>query len=1257
MFFCGAGVSRAKAQLPDFFGLAEQVLASLGVGDDSPAAKILKAAQDMENQTGVPGLISADRVFGLLERDFLSADIDRAVAKALIPKDNADLSAHELLLDLATSNDGVTKLVTTNFDRLFDDCGRELEVWQPPRLPNPGHPGELNGVVYLHGRATEKYDGSEGEGFVLSSAEFGRAYLAEGWATNFFKDVIDRYAVVFLGYAADDPPVQYLLEALNKSRGRLDEVYAFQSGTDDDANARWQHKGVAAIPYASDNQHEALWTSLAEWADRAREPEAWQDRTVELALRGPEALTPIERARVSHLVSTKEGARKFFESDPPPPATWLCVFDRTIRYSPPREIRFGEDEGKFADPFLLYGLATDQVPPPVNPDDLNPKREIPSTAWDAFTLNRRDRAGLRDDHVTLLRGGATLKAGVLPDRLNMLGLWLSKVSDQNAAVWWGARQYGLHEWIQKNIRWHVGSAQTKCEPHVLQAWYYLFEHWRFASDDDRLDWYRFLDELEVVGWSKATVRKFETLSRPRLAAKHNYFGSAVPPQVEEKTKLSDLVHLELKYLEHAPEIGIPDEWLADVVSALKRNLDIGIQLKTESGNYKWLNIPPIIPSDDPDISGHERSEGFRGAVLRYSTVFERLAELDARKARQEVASWPTNDDITFARLRIWASRFAEVVPNDEFEDYFESVTREAFWNIRHQRDLLLALKERWATLPMPATRRLEQRILEGRERWENEPEHEFAIRRAWGIADRIHWLHSNGCNLNLNYDAEIERLQKAAPDWSPERGERADESLESRGGIVRTHTDFDELLAEPLANILPKAQELSNKSGFGLDERDPFSGLCTKRPVLAISALRLEARKGIFPEWAWRRFLNRESRKEDLIRLKNFIAEVLLTANDEALGGVIYPVSDWLLNTSKELPHECVPIFERLTSRLLDTLTNNPDVGGSGIVRGGNEPDWASEALNSPAGKIAQALYNDPRRNDLDLGQGLPNEWRVLVERALSLPGDDGCLALVFVSHMLHWLYAIDPEWADEKLLSVLNGDSTAKIDAWWTGYLWGAKSIPSFELSEKLKPHLFDKVASRATDDQENRDGLVGLVLASWVYSDSANGEVRISDAELRHLLLNAGDSFRAQALWQLERRGKGDDDDSKLWKSMQDRFLRNVWPVQIAARTPKNTARLIELAFSNPDTFMQTSEAILPLIGPIERDHIVLPSIRRGEGNIVDKYPERVLEILYIALPEDANSWPYEIDAVLERIVVADSELRASPKWVELMRRWNSR
>ncbi len=85
VFFCGAGVSIACAGLPSFFSLAEKVIQRLGVTDDHPACIILNKAQELENQTDISGLISADKIFGLIERDFLIRDIENAVGDALRP--------------------------------------------------------------------------------------------------------------------------------------------------------------------------------------------------------------------------------------------------------------------------------------------------------------------------------------------------------------------------------------------------------------------------------------------------------------------------------------------------------------------------------------------------------------------------------------------------------------------------------------------------------------------------------------------------------------------------------------------------------------------------------------------------------------------------------------------------------------------------------------------------------------------------------------------------------------------------------------------------------------------------------------------------------------------------------------------------------------------------------------------------------------------------------------------------------------------
>ena len=226
-------MSYARAKLPDFCQLSQKVCVSRGVSENDTTHRLLKDVPKLERRTGATGLLSLDRIFGALERELGTLPLERKVSEALKPTPNVDLSAHQILLDLATTPDNKVQLVTTNFYRLFTDCNPELEARLPPNFPAPLLPGARNGIIYLDGRATEDYRQSESSGPVLSRSAFGRAYLTDGWATDFFKKILSKYLVVFVGYATDDPPINYLLVALNAKGENLEEIYAFQSGRDD----------------------------------------------------------------------------------------------------------------------------------------------------------------------------------------------------------------------------------------------------------------------------------------------------------------------------------------------------------------------------------------------------------------------------------------------------------------------------------------------------------------------------------------------------------------------------------------------------------------------------------------------------------------------------------------------------------------------------------------------------------------------------------------------------------------------------------------------------------------------------------------------------------------------------------------------------------------------------------------------------------------------------------------------------------------
>jgi hypothetical protein len=1252
IFFCGAGVSRARAKMPDFFGLADDVIKRLRVAADHPACKVLVAAREMEKSTGVSGLISADRVFGLLERDFPTRDVEAAVAQALRPADDVDLSAHRIMLNLATTREGKVRLVTTNFERLFEDCSSKLTTWRPPRLPDPLRPNEMDGITHLHGCATPDYSGAEGDGFVLSSAAFGRAYLSDGWATEFFRNILARYVVVFIGYTADDPPVQYLLEALKEVKSPHG-IYAFQSGMESEVIGKWRHKGVDAIPYSDSEGHRALWETLSAWAERAKAPDEWLKSVIEKAKQGPELLEPHERGQVAHIISSVEGARMFADADPPPPAEWLCVFDPLRRYSTPsRTGRLNEDE-PFVDPFDLYGLDCDTVPPRISSEERFKKRDVPSSAWDGLAANRLDKQSLRDWNFPSIRGHWASHFPRVPSRLDQLRVWIGRVADQPASVWWAAHQSGLHPDLQEQILWQLRNSQKEISPIVRQAWRYLFEAWATNEEVIKRDLYDLEQNAKRDGWKNSAIREYAVLTRPYLKAGPSYWGGPIPPSSGADIRIEDMMRLEIAYSNTRDQANVPDEWLSLLVRELRKNLEHALQLEQETGGYRLFNLSPIVPDAGVnDVDYYARTEGLSGSVIQFASLFERLLRLDSAEALKEFRAWLAKGDTIFTRLRIWAAGFSELVPSGSFVEIITEMSDVDFWSQGHQRDLLFTLSKRWDELPELARRQIESRLLRGRSKRVNEEDTEFEKRRAWATLNRLAWLAKNGCRFTFDLTAETQRLQSIVPGWNQEDASRAAESMEPRGGWVRTETEHSALLNEPVYRILDKARELSGRTDF-LTEMDPFAGLCVERPVRAFSALIDAARQDHYPDWAWRTFLNQTS-KNDNTRFCALVAERLSRFPNEAIATFVRPASDWLLDQSEHLATRFQSTFDRIMSKLIDVLRSQPIEEANSDK---TQRDWTMAAINSPAGKIAEALFKDPRQSGLNVDEGFPGDWLKHANDLLTLIGDARCHVLVIFAHNLDWFYAIDSRWTENNLLTVLDYDSISDRRAIWSGFFWGGR-LPRPKLYMRLKPRLLSFAKEPGWPRNQHYQMLAFLILAGWGNTNISTSEPFVSDDEMHDVLLHGDDELRAQVLWLIGTRSRDENAETReRWNARTLYLLRDVWPRQKAVRTPKISGALCDLAFSNVDHFPEITDAILPLLTAIERNRFMSYDPLEPENNVIDKYPESVLAILNAILPDDVAAWPYGVGEALHRIGEADANLVTDERLLELNRRWNSR
>jgi hypothetical protein len=181
-------------------------------------------------------------------------------------------------------------LVTTNFDTLFE---RALEVCEGARrarpqslsgqaLPPPGSQ-DFAGVIHLHGRLGDEKLGLERTAVVLTSAQYGDAYMRSGWAARFLFDLARCRTLVLVGYRARDAPVRYFLNVLEADRGRfrdLRAVYALDAVGDNAADAEdaWTALAVHPVTYrrapptAEFGKHGALWRDLERLAELVERP-------------------------------------------------------------------------------------------------------------------------------------------------------------------------------------------------------------------------------------------------------------------------------------------------------------------------------------------------------------------------------------------------------------------------------------------------------------------------------------------------------------------------------------------------------------------------------------------------------------------------------------------------------------------------------------------------------------------------------------------------------------------------------------------------------------------------------------------------------------------------------------------------------------------------------------------------------------------------------------------------------------------------
>jgi len=248
VIFAGAGVSMAPpSNYPDF----EKLAVNIG-GDTNP------------KEVGE----NIDRYFGRLVA--AGVPVHERVQRTLSSPESKPNVVHNSLLGIFRTAQKV-RIVTTNFDSHFSTAARERfgaevpELFFAPALPIGS---DFTGIVHLHG-SVEK----PANRLVLTDADFGRAYITEGWATRFLERLFATYVVLFVGYSHRDVLLNYLARGLTPGAlgpGRF--VLTHIQDVKDEA--RWKNLGIMPVNYPlcepPEHLHSQLGGALSAWDEQSQ---------------------------------------------------------------------------------------------------------------------------------------------------------------------------------------------------------------------------------------------------------------------------------------------------------------------------------------------------------------------------------------------------------------------------------------------------------------------------------------------------------------------------------------------------------------------------------------------------------------------------------------------------------------------------------------------------------------------------------------------------------------------------------------------------------------------------------------------------------------------------------------------------------------------------------------------------------------------------------------------------------------------------
>src|SRR6218665_1841144 len=1259
VFLCGAGISY-PAGLRGFKELVDDIYQGLYTKHSDSDADEQKAYD--RGQFDVTLNLLERRIPG--QRDAVL----QALAQALQPKLDLEgaTDTHTALLQLARSREGELRLVTTNFDRIFEHAAKQQAHNEhvAPMLPIPKN-GRWKGLVYLHGLLPADPDDSAAlHRLVFTSGDFGRAYLTERWAANFVSELFRNYVVCFVGYSINDPVLRYMMDALATDRV-LDEGIPQASALGDcepgqelSKTNEWKAKGVTPILYkapeipAGGRDHSALHQTLKAWAeiycDGVRGKKSIVDK---YAHKSPSESTEEDNfvGRMLWALSDESGlpAKRFAELDPVPPLEWLLTAFSEERFRHGDLSRFGIPARAPIDPKLRFSLTRRPTPYSYAPWMVLVGRRFGSE-WDKVMLQIAHWLLRHLDDPQLIHW-LSERGGQLHDRWHRL---LEGRLDHLASLERDGKTRELSE-----IRTHAPNAIPR--PMMRTLWRLLLAG-RIKSPSPNLDLYGWKRRLKRDGL-RATLRlELRELLAPMIALEKPFPPGYSLPAPESSERLSQLVDWELVLVaDHAhdalQDLADDEHWqqalpallddfqqlLCDALGLLR---EIG-EATDRSDRSHWR-----LPSISPHLQNQE-SPDWATLIELLRDAWLNVRPVDPARATRGAQAWFELPYPAFKRLAFFAASQDGCIAPEQWVDWPLADRAWWLWHEGTQREVLRlfvlqgrhisSVQDRFeAAILLGPPREVYEDELKP-ERWQNQAEceqwlHQEVERSVWL---RLAKLQQSGLGWGDAGRERLAELSAAHPQWQWDANERdefphwisatGDPDYEERRHIdvaPRKRRELVQWLKQPPAESRPF---------YGFYE-DTWHETCRTRFFHSLLALCDLAQEKIWPSGHWRRALQVWSEEKQVQRSWRYAAPLVQTMPDDALNEIADGVTWWLRNVSQSITrHESILL--NLCHRVLELPLEPGSDNNSETIK---QP--LIKAINHPIGHVTQALLNLWLKRAPNDNDGLPADIKPFFTQICDTQVDRLRHGRVLLASRSIALFRADRSWTEQHLLPLFRWtDNPVQAKAAWEGFLWSARLY--WPLLIAFKPqfletaHHYDEMG-----DQINRQFVTLLTYAALEPIEEYTAQ------EFQSAIMALPQEGRQEVAQVLVRALKGAGEQREnYWRNRILPFWQNIWPKRRNLASSHIADSLARMSIAAGGEFPTALDTIKDWLQPIEYPHYVVHQLH-GSG-LCRRFPKEALDLLHIVI-RSQQSRDHELEKCLNEIKQAAPELERDPRYQQL-------